>query len=113
PTTPRLDISRTGYSGGLGARLVTTVQPSVTLPQNQPACLSDTATGLLDCGNWAESASWNVPATATSGIYIAKLVRQDPEDGRASHIPFIVRDDSGGPRPPLPPTAPPPHAAHP
>ncbi len=91
----RIDIYRLGYYGGLGARLVATVQPSATLPQTQPACLSDVSTGLVDCGNWAVSASWNVPATATSGIYIAKLVRQDPEDGRASHIPFVVRDDSG------------------
>ena len=29
----RLDIYRLGYYGGLGARLVTTVQPSATLPQ--------------------------------------------------------------------------------
>jgi len=71
------------------------VQPSATLPQSQPACLSAISTGLVDCGNWAVSASWNVPATATSGIYVAKLVRQDPEDGRASHVPFIVRDDTG------------------
>ena len=42
------------------------------------------------------SASWNVPAAATSGIYVAKLVREDPEDGRASHVPFVVRDDDGG-----------------
>ncbi len=73
-----------------------TVQPSATLPQGQPACLSDPTTGLVDCGNWAVSASWAVPAKATSGIYIAKLVREDPEDGRASHVPFIVRDDNGG-----------------
>ena len=74
----RIDIYRLGYYGGLGARLVATVQPSATLPQTQPACVSDISTGLVDCGNWAVSASWNVPATATSGIYIAKLVRQDP-----------------------------------
>src|SRR5262245_11407452 len=91
----RIDIYRLGYYDGLGARLVATVQPSARLPQTQPACLSDVSTGLLDCGNWAVSASWTVPPTATSGIYIAKLVRQDPEDGRASHIPFVVRDDGG------------------
>ena len=92
----RLDIYRLGYYGGLGARRVATVQPSASLPQSQPACLSDPSTGLVDCGNWAVSASWHVPAGATSGIYIAKLVREDPEDGRASHIPFVVRDDGGG-----------------
>src|SRR4029453_871764 len=89
----RIDIYRLGYYGGQGARLMASVQPSVTLPQTQPACLSAPATGLLDCGNWAVSASWAVPATATSGIYFAKLIRDDT--GGASHTPFIVRGDDG------------------
>ncbi|MGH9890634.1 MAG: N,N-dimethylformamidase beta subunit family domain-containing protein, partial [bacterium] len=89
----RLDIYRMGYYGGLGARKVATAQPSIALPQSQPACLSDASTGLVDCGNWAVSASWGVPATATSGIYFAKAVRADT--GGASHIFFVVRDDSG------------------
>ena len=95
-TSYRIDIYRLGWYGGLGARKVATVLPSATLPQAQPACITDPATGLVDCGNWAASASWNVPASATSGVYIAKLVRTDPEDGRASHIAFVVRDDDGG-----------------
>ena len=37
----RLDIYRMGYYGGAGARLVATVQPSVALPQSQPACDED------------------------------------------------------------------------
>jgi hypothetical protein len=90
----RLDIYRLGYYGGLGARLITTVQPSATLPQAQPPCLTESSTGLIDCGDWAESANWAVPANATSGIYIAKLVREDGVSGE-SHIVFIVRDDSG------------------
>src|SRR5262249_11675902 len=94
-TNYRLDIYRLGYYHGLGARRVATVQPSAPLPQSQPACLSDPETGLVDCGNWAVSARWHVPTKATSGIYIAKLVREDPEDGRASHVPFVVRDDTG------------------
>ncbi len=88
----RLDIYRMGYYAGMGARLVATVLPSTTLPQSQPACLSDAATGLIDCGNWAVSASWQVPAGAVSGIYFAKLVRTDT--GGASHIFFIVRNDA-------------------
>ncbi len=90
----RLDIYRMGYYGGDGARYVTTVQPSVALPQNQPACAEQASTGLIDCGNWAQSASWNVPGNATSGIYFAKLVRESGGDG-ASHVMFIVRDDDG------------------
>ena len=54
--------------------------PSAALPQAQPACLTSAATGLVDCGNWAESASWAVPADAVSGVYIARLARED--DGR-------------------------------
>ena len=75
----------------MGARFITSVTPSVSLPQNQPACLSDASTGLVDCGNWAQSASWTVPSDATSGIYIALLKRNDT--GGASHIVFVVRDD--------------------
>jgi large repetitive protein len=91
----RLDIYRLGYYGGMGARKIATVRPSVPLPQLQRDCLTDASTGLIDCGNWAESASWTVPADATSGIYIAKLVRESGASG-ASHIVFIVRDDDGG-----------------
>jgi len=87
-----LDIYRLGYYGGNGARKVATVQPSATLPQTQPACLFDTSTKLTDCGNWSVSASWTVPVTSTSGIYLARLVRADT--GGASHIIFIVRDDA-------------------
>jgi len=87
----RLEIYRLGYYGGLGARKVATVFPSVTLPQTQPACFTDNGTGLVDCGNWAASASW-ASTGAVSGIYVAKLVRIDT--GGASHIVFVVRDDA-------------------
>ena len=87
----RIDIYRLGYYGGLGARKIATVTPSAALPQQQPACISEAATGLVDCGNWAESASFDVPATAVSGVYIGKLVR--PDTGGESHIHFVVRDD--------------------
>src|SRR6266481_4562656 len=48
--------------------------------------------GQTDCGNWAVSASWAVPATATSGIYQASLVRLDTGD--VGQILFVVRNDS-------------------
>ncbi len=87
----RFDIYRMGYYAGLGARKIATVFPAT--PQSQPSCLNDAATGLIDCGNWSVSGSWNVPATAVSGIYFAKVVRAD--NGGASHIFFVVRDDAG------------------
>lgn len=87
-----IDIYRTGWYQGLGARKITSIQPSVQLPQRQPECLSDITTELVDCGTWAVSASWNVPADAVSGIYLAKLTRKD--NGDSSHITFIVRNDA-------------------
>ena len=89
----RLDIYRMGYYQGNGARLIATVNPTATLPQTQPACTNQTSTGLIDCGNWAESASWAVPGTAVSGIYFAKLTRTDGTSG-SSHIVFVVRNDA-------------------
>ncbi len=90
----RLDIYRIGYYGGNGARLVTTITSSQTVKQVQPAPLTNAATGLVDAGNWSVSATWNVPSTAVSGVYIARPVREDT--GGASHIIFVVRDDDGG-----------------
>lgn len=87
-----INIYRMGYYGGMGARKITTITPSAKLPQIQPACLGDSTVGLTDCGNWGVSASWQVPATATSGIYFAHLIRTDT--GGDSHIVFIVRNDS-------------------
>jgi hypothetical protein len=90
-----LDIYRLGYYGGLGARKILRITPTageVTLANNQPACVSDAATGLVDCGNWNVTGSWIVPTDATSGIYIGKLTRADT--GGANHLVFVVRDDA-------------------
>ena len=115
----RLDIYRMGYYSGMGARLVDSLLPSAELPQSQPEGIFDPDTKLYDCGNWAVSASWDVPADAVSGIFFARLIRHDgaePEkrpahphaygdsghgklaitmrEPNASHIYFIVRDDA-------------------
>ncbi len=87
-----INIYRMGYYGGLGARKVATITPSAPLPQTQPACVTDSTTGLIDCGTWGVSASWAVPSTAVSGIYFAHLVRTDT--GGDSHIVFVVRNDA-------------------
>ena len=90
----RIDIYRMGYYGGMGARRVDTIEPSPALPQLQPDCLKgeipvlneagDVVTAkapLFDCGNWAVSASWEAPTDATSGIYFARLIREEPLEG--------------------------------
>jgi hypothetical protein len=90
----QIKIYRLGYYQGNGARYIADATITTTLPQTQPACITETSTAiqLVDCGNWAESATWNIPNNAISGIYIAKLIRTD--NGGASHIAFIVRNDA-------------------
>ena len=88
--TFHIDIYRLGYYNGDGARLQATINGVVGQVQQAP--LHDDATGLNDCGNWTESAQWNVPADAVSGIYIARLERDDTHG--VNHIVFIVRDDA-------------------
>eukprot|EP00928_Gymnodinium_smaydae_P031983 TRINITY_DN23293_c0_g3_i1.p1 TRINITY_DN23293_c0_g3~~TRINITY_DN23293_c0_g3_i1.p1 ORF type:complete len:721 (+),score=94.41 TRINITY_DN23293_c0_g3_i1:164-2326(+) len=73
----RFDIYRLGYYGGAGARRVATFRPSVSLPQTQPECLLEESTLLVDCGNWAVSGAWDVPHDAVSGVYFARLTRED------------------------------------
>src|SRR5580700_2110029 len=87
-----INIFRMGYYQGNRARLVASISPTAPLPQNQPPCLTDSSTGLTDCGNWAISASWVVPGTATSGVYFAQLMRSDT--GEASPVLFVVRNDA-------------------
>ncbi|WP_427007122.1 DUF4082 domain-containing protein [Pseudarthrobacter sp. H2] len=83
-------IYRTGWYQGLGARKIADVTPSA-FRQSQPQCLTDVTTELYDCGTWAVSATWQVPSTAVSGVYVALLTR--PDNGDQSHITFIVRSD--------------------
>jgi hypothetical protein len=93
-TSYRMDIYRLGFYAGAGARKVTSA--IFTGPQVQPACLTEALTGLVDCGNWAVSTSWNTIG-ATSGIYVAKLTRTDglpTTNSGTSHMVFVVRNDA-------------------
>jgi Bacterial Ig domain len=92
--TYHFDIIRFGWYQGKGARKVASgLRPSASLPQLQPPCTVDrtNTTGLVDCSNWAESASWAVPADAVSGIYAAHLIRDDMPG--SSYVFFVVRSD--------------------
>ena len=87
-----IDIYRLGYYQGLGARLVTTINSSQTLDVVQPNAKFDPTTALVDAGNWSVTASWAVPTNATSGVYFARVTRNDT--GGAFMIQFVVRSDS-------------------
>ena len=86
----RIDIYRLGYYQGNGARLVTTIPMSGA--RSQPTPIVNSTTGEVDAGNWSVTASWAIPASAVSGVYIAHLVDQN-NAANENHIPFIVRAD--------------------
>ena len=88
----RIRIYRLGWYGGRGARRVGEIVPSVSLPQTQPAPVVNAATLLVDCGNWATTATWTVPTNAVSGVYQALFERLDT--GTSNHALFVVRSNS-------------------
>ena len=92
-----LDIYRLGYYGGAGARKVGTATQVPNVLAHQPPCNRDpTGAVIVDCANWQVSATWTVPSSAVSGVYVGKLKRRDVAGSEpASHITFIVRDDNG------------------
>jgi N,N-dimethylformamidase beta subunit-like, C-terminal/Domain of unknown function (DUF4082)/Bacterial Ig-like domain/Bacterial Ig domain len=92
-TSYAVDIYRMGYYGGDGARLIASVTPNITVSRGQPACNTNTATGLVDCGDWGVSATWNVPATAVSGVYFAHIYRTDGVSDE-NQVPFVVTDNA-------------------
>jgi len=92
-TAYAIDIYRMGYYGGDGARLEASITPNISVSQNQPACNTNTATGLVDCGNWGVSATWNVPSTAVSGVYFAHIYRTDGSTDE-NQIPFVVTNNA-------------------
>jgi hypothetical protein len=93
----RVDILRLGYYGGAGARRwATNIVPSnASGSTSQAPCRIFSDTGLIDCGTWSVSASWAVPSTAVSGVYVAYLHPTGTTDpAQSSQIEFVVRNDA-------------------
>ena len=89
-STFRVEIYRTGYYGGAGGRLFSTIHGLAGCLQ--APCLKDSSTGLADCSNWAVSATLTTTSSWPSGVYLLKLVREDT--GSDNHILLTVRDDA-------------------
>ncbi|HEX3588652.1 MAG TPA: N,N-dimethylformamidase beta subunit family domain-containing protein, partial [Pseudonocardiaceae bacterium] len=83
-------VFRLGYYQGIGARQVADLP--VRTRTTQPACKQDAPTGMTDCGNWAVTATWNVPSTAVSGVYYAVFHRNDT--GGENEAAFVLRNDT-------------------
>jgi hypothetical protein len=88
-STFNIDIFRTGWYAGVGARLLATIANLHGVRQTTPT--QDPVTRLIECA-WPSSYVLTVPATWVSGIYLARLTGN--QSGKQSWIIFVVRDDS-------------------
>jgi len=89
----KIEIFRTGYYGGRGARLMTTLGPLEGRTQKTPE--PDGERRLVEC-HWEASASIVIPKDWLSGVYLGRLTTVDeekPHDYWQSYVVFVVRDD--------------------
>ncbi len=87
-----IEIFRTGYYGGRGARLMTTLGPFEGKAQPTPPIGEK---NLREC-RWEATTSLTIPADWPSGVYLGRLtlLTGDPTKGAwQSYVVFIVRDD--------------------
>lgn len=92
PRKVRLEIFRTGYYGGRGARKMTEIGPLTvgTQPTPKPG-----EKNLHEC-RWPAAASLIIPADWVSGVYLGRLTtipESADEPYWQSHVVFIVRDE--------------------
>ncbi|MBP1806867.1 N,N-dimethylformamidase beta subunit family domain-containing protein [Rubellimicrobium aerolatum] len=91
----QVEVFRLGYYGGAGAREVASWTNTNATVQAQ--ALYDESRALVDAGNWSVTDSWDIPADAVSGVYLARVQRLDasgnPIAGAVNQIPFVVRND--------------------
>ncbi len=85
-----IDVFRTGYYGGVGARLITSLGSFTGLHQAIP--VPDPVTGMISCTGWTKTTTMTIPATWVTGVYLAKLTSST---GNSSFIYFVVRNDGG------------------
>lgn len=88
-----INIFRTGYYGGDGARLITSLGSFPGMAQPIPA--PDPTTGMVSCTGWKPATTITIPSTWVSGIYLAKLTATINGTADSSFIFFVVRDDGG------------------
>lgn len=95
----KLDIYRLGWYGGLGGRLMLSIEDVPGIYQGHwidktfgvagcTTCRVDPVTGLVDA-NWEWGYSLTIPSPWTSGLYLARLSTANDR----GTIPFVVRDD--------------------
>jgi hypothetical protein len=91
PTKFQIEIFRTGYYGGRGARLMTTLGPLQGSAQPVPPAGE---MRLREC-RWKPAATLQIPADWTSGVYLGRLTTLPAAADLPywqSYVIFIVRD---------------------
>jgi hypothetical protein len=95
-TTPaarfKIEIFRTGYYAGRGARLMTTLGPFEGKPQPVPPVGERS---LREC-QWPPAATLKIPDNWLSGVYLGRLTTLPDKDTQPywqSYVVFIVKDD--------------------
>ncbi len=87
-----IEIFRTGYYQGHGARLMTTLGPFAGRPQETPPVGKK---NIREC-RWEPSTSITIPEDWPSGVYLGRLSTLSDQSGVGywqSYIIFIVRDN--------------------
>ncbi len=88
----QIEIFRTGYYGGRGARLMKTLGPFEGTAQPDPTIGSK---NLHEC-RWKPATTLVIPADWPSGVYLGRLSTLPPDANTPawqSYVIFIVRDD--------------------
>ena len=87
-----IEVFRTGYYGGRGARLMRTLGPLRAAPQPEPAIGERR---LVEC-RWQPSTSLKIPSDWVSGVYLGRLTTLPEKNDQPywqSYVVFIVRDN--------------------
>lgn len=88
PGTFLIDVYRMGYYGGTGARHMARLGSFRSRTQPVPMM---TIERLREC-DWETTTSFTVPSDWPSGVYLAKLTREDVDFGVQSYISFVVKE---------------------
>lgn len=89
----KIEIFRTGYYGGRGARLMAELGPFPGKKQPIPVPQDDRR--LIEC-QWEPATTLTIPADWPSGVYLGRLTTLSDASGHGywqSYVVFIVRDD--------------------
>jgi hypothetical protein len=92
PAKFQIEIFRTGFYGGRGARLMKTLGPFDGVKQPDPEIGPK---NLHEC-RWKPATTLSIPPDWPSGVYLGRLTTLPPDENTGawqSYVIFIVRDD--------------------